>query len=108
MHRLEYLSQACNKAQRGVHGRSYQFGNNQRNVHDPFRPQALQQRSGPLVGALRRHYQPELQRDPDLGELLDAVEETYCGERRGGGGMDGMLGGLMQMLGGGGPGMLGG
>lgn len=60
------------------------------------------------MGALRRHYQPALQRDPDLGDLLDAVEETYCGVRRGGGGMDGMLGGLMQMLGGGGPSMLGG
>lgn len=64
-------------------------------------PQAVQRRSGRLVTALRKHYQPALQRDAELGELLDTVEEIYCGVRRGGG-MDGMLGSLMHMLGGGG------
>ena len=65
--------------------------------------QALEKRSAQLAGALRQHYQPALVRDGELAELLDEIEEDYCGVRRsGGGGMGGMLGSLMQMMGGGG------
>lgn len=56
-----------------------------------------------LLAALRQHYQPGLQRDPDLEQLLDSVAETYFGVRRQSPG--GMMGGLMQMLAGGGGGM---
>ena len=47
------------------------------------------------------------QQDPELGPLLDTVAFTYFGVRRpaAGGSMGGVMGGLLQMLGGGGSGL---
>lgn len=41
------------------------------------RLQAVSNKKLALVAALRKHYQPALQRDPELGQLLDVVEETF-------------------------------
>lgn len=47
------------------------------------------------------------QRDPELGPLLDTIAFMYFGARRptAGSGMGGMMGGLLQMLGGSGGGL---
>jgi hypothetical protein len=57
--------------------------------------------------AAKRSACSHVQRDPELGQLLDTVAGTYFGVRRaaaGSGGMGSMMGGLLQMLGGGGGG----
>ncbi|BDA41429.1 probable Golgi to ER traffic protein 4 homolog [Coccomyxa sp. Obi] len=59
--------------------------------------QAMEVRSLPLVELLQKEYGRSLERDPELGELLEAVKHTYF-PSFGGQGMGGILGSLFQRM----------
>lgn len=57
----------------------------------------MEVRSLPLVKLLQKEYGRSLARDPELGELLEAVKHTYF-LTFGGQGMGGVLGSLFQRM----------
>lgn len=59
--------------------------------------QALDGRSLSLLELLQNEYSHSLARDPDLGEMLETVKQTYF-PSMGGQGMSGLLGNIFQMM----------
>ncbi|EIE25182.1 hypothetical protein COCSUDRAFT_65140 [Coccomyxa subellipsoidea C-169] len=62
-----------------------------------FLLQALDGRSLSLLELLQKEYSHSLARDPDLGEMLETVKQTYF-PSMGGQGMSSLLGNIFQMI----------